>query len=74
MIGMGKDEYEFGDYMKERPMLNPKVWVVVNHKEKSIQHILNEGKPFSGDGSYMSLEYFTHHYKEEVNLKGYSYV
>ena len=55
----------------DRPLLNPKVWVVVNHKDKTIQHIINEGKPFTQNGSYMSLEYFTHHYKNEMNLDGY---
>ena len=54
-----------------RPPLNPNIWVVVNHTNKTIQYILNEGNPFGGDGSYMSLEYFTHHYKNEVNLDGY---
>ena len=57
--------------MKQRPPLNPKVWVVVNHSKKTIQYILNEGKPFTQNGSYMSLEYFTHHYSQEVNLSGY---
>ena len=57
----------FGD----RPLLNPKVWVVVNHTNKTIQHILNEGNPFGEDGSYMSLEYFTHHYSKEVNVSDY---
>jgi len=60
--------------MKQRPPLNPSVWVVVNHKDKTIQHILNEGNPFNGNGSYMSLEYFTHHYKWDVNLDGYKYL
>lgn len=60
----------FGD----RPPLNPDIWVVVNHKDKTIQHILNEGNPFGENGSYMSLEYFTHHYKNEVNIQGYSFI
>ena len=59
--------------MKERPKLNPKVWVVVNHSKKTIQYILNEGKPFTQNGSYMSLEYFTHHYKNEMMLQDYTY-
>jgi len=54
-----------------RPKLNPKVWVLVNHNNKTIQYILNEGQPFNGNGSYMSLDYFTHHYSKEVDLSGY---
>lgn len=54
-----------------RPPLNPKVWVIVNHSNKTIQHILNEGYPFNEDGSYMSLEYFTHYYSKEVNVSDY---
>ena len=60
--------------MKQRPQLNPKVWVLVNHNNKTIQFFLNEGQSFNGNGSYMSLDYFTHHYKKDMNIQGYSFI
>jgi len=60
----------FGD----RPSLNPDIWVVVNHTNKTIQYILNEGNPFGEEGSYMTLEYFTNHYKNDVDVSDYEYL
>ena len=59
--------------MKELPHTYPKVWVNVNHTNKSIKFFLNEGQPLSGDGSFMSLNYFQT-YKEERMLQDYTYL
>jgi hypothetical protein len=58
--------------MKELPHTPPKVWVNVNHTNKSIKFFLNEGGPLSGEGTFMSLEYFQT-YKEEMLLHDYTY-
>ena len=59
--------------MKQRPHTYPKVWVNVNHTNKSIKFFLNEGQPLRGDGTFMSLDYFSV-YKEDVLLHDYTYL
>jgi len=57
---------------KERPTARVKVWVNVIHTNKTIQFFLNNS-PLRGDGSFMSLEYFSV-YKELQDLSGYRYL
>ena len=58
--------------MKTRPQHSPNVWVRVEHTQRTIQFFLNNGQPFIGSGSYMSLSYFNV-YRESMDIKGYTY-
>jgi len=58
--------------MKTRPQHSPNVWVRVEHTQRTIEFFLNNGEPFNGSGSYMSLSYFNV-YKESMDIKGYTY-
>ena len=58
--------------MKTRPQHSPNVWVRVEHTQRTIQFFLNNGQPFIGSGSYMSLSYFNV-YRESMGIHGYTY-
>tara|TARA_R110000796_G_scaffold208798_2_gene325129 strand:- start:27 stop:332 length:306 start_codon:yes stop_codon:yes gene_type:complete len=57
--------------MKSKPSEKIDVWVNVNHTNKSIRFFFNEGAPLSGDGSFMSVEYFNV-YKKLQNMDDYT--
>jgi len=51
-------------------MSNP-IWVVVNHKEKTIQHFRGGGINTQEGCVYMSMEYFTNHYSQMMDIGDY---
>ena len=52
---------------------NTQIWVVINHKERTIYYAPKDGRPIDGDGTYMSLQYYTHHYNKRM-IEGYTWI
>tara|TARA_R110002167_G_scaffold4993_5_gene23274 strand:+ start:342 stop:527 length:186 start_codon:yes stop_codon:yes gene_type:complete len=48
----------------------PNIWVNVNHRQRQITFFENDGGPFNGDGSYMSMGYFNV-YSKSMDIEGY---
>ena len=58
---------------RKRPILNPKIWVNVNHETKIVQFIQTEHKSKIRGGVFMTNKQFRH-YREERDLSGYTII